>query len=45
MIFTSRLILALYTDGRKGVLEEEGRTEQHSITQAASHELNIGEVG
>ena len=44
MIFTSRLILALYTDGRKGVLEEAGG-EPHNIAQAAPNELKLGEVG
>ena len=42
IILTTRLILALYTDGRKGVLEEAGG-KQH-ITQAAPIELKLGEV-
>ena len=34
------LILALFTDGRKGVLEEAGG-KQHNITQAAPNELKL----
>ena len=42
-MFTSRLTLALYTDGRKGVLEDAGG-KQH-ITRAAPNELKLSEVG
>ena len=42
-LFTTRLILALYKDGRKGVLEEAGG-KQHNITQAAPNEVKLGEV-
>ena len=44
IIFTTRMILALYTDGRKGVLEEAGG-EQHNITEAAPNEVKLGEGG
>ena len=30
------------TQGRKGALEEAGRTEQHIITEAAPNELKLG---
>ena len=43
IIFTTRMILALYTDGRKGVLEEAGG-KQHNIAQAANEQKH-GEVG
>ena len=39
LIFTTRLILGQYTDGREGVLEEAGG-KQH-ITQAAPNELKL----
>ena len=42
--FTTRLILRLYTDGRKDVIEEaEG--QQHNITEAPPNEVKLGEVG
>ena len=43
IIFTTSLILALYTDDCKGVLEEAGG-KQH-FTQAAPNESKLGEVG
>ena len=39
------LILGQCTDGRKGVLEQAGGAEQHSITEAAPNELKLGEGG
>ena len=39
IVFTTRMILGLYTDGRKGVLEEAGR-EQRNITEAARTRWN-----
>ena len=43
-IRTIRLILPLYTDGRKGVLERAG-VKQRKITQSAPKELKLGDVG
>ena len=39
-MFTSRLTLALYTDGRKGVLEDAGG-KQHIIKEAVPNELKL----
>ena len=43
MIFTTGLILGLCTDGREGVLEQDGGAEQHNITEAVPNELKLGE--
>ena len=45
IIFTTRLILRYHTDGRKGVLDDAGGEEQHSITEAAPNKLKLGESG
>ena len=44
IILTTSTILGEYTDGRKGVLEEEGG-ERHNITEAAPKEVKHGEGG
>ena len=45
ILSTSRLILGLHTDGRKGVRDETGGGEQHDITEATLIELKLGEGG
>ena len=43
-MFTARLVLGQCTDGRKGVLQEAG-SKQYNMTQAAPHELQLGDGG
>ena len=42
-MLTTRLILALYKDGRTGVVEEAGG--KYHITQVVPNHLKVGEVG
>ena len=44
ILYLRQTLMGLYTDGHEGVLDEAGG-EQHSIIEAAPHELKLGEGG